>query len=525
LTDVANRPESASRSYAAAFWRRRWVVVLCLVLVPAAAVGASLRQEKRYEASSQVLVKRQNLAATLTGATDPSIYQQDDHVVQTQADLARSTKVAERTVAAVPVAGMTPQSFLDSSDVVPRPNADFLDFKVTDADPKLAARLVNAYAAAYTAYRQDLDTRAIRDAQSEVRARLTQLRRQTPPRRGLEESLITREQQLATLEALQTSNAFVTSNANGAGQVQPRPVRNAAIGVALGLILGLAMALVLDRLDTRVRNEEELGDILGVPLLGRLAPPPRKLPAKQLVTLVQPLSHEAENFAMLRLAFEFATLDRQTDVVMVTSASAQEGKSTTVANLAVTMARAGQRVRLIDLDLRRPMVQSFFGLDHSPGLTAVVRGHMPLHEALVDIPLESGSDDAPTSGRLQVLPTGQLPPSPAEFLEKPSVGELFAHLREDADLVLVDAPPLLPVSDVLSISPHVDALLLVAHVGVIRRPVLQEFSRLVNSSPARPIGYIITNAEPAATYRYDAYYSVSASMNGHADSFAPAGRD
>jgi len=200
---------------------------------------------------------------------------------------------------------------------------------------------------------------------------------------------------------------------------------------------------------------------------------------------------------------------------MVTSATEQEGKSTTIANLAVAMARAGRHVVLVDLDLRRPFIDRFFDLGGRPGLTQVALGVAQLGEAIVRIPI-GGSDSLASmggngngnghkraqAGALDVLPSGPIPPDPGEFVGTARLTEILEHLRAHADVVLIDAPPLFHVGDGLTLSSKVDAVLVVTRMEVMRRPMLNELGRLLDTMPAHKLGFVVTGAESEEGYEY-----------------------
>jgi capsular exopolysaccharide synthesis family protein len=505
----------ATPGYLRLIWQHKLVVLLFLLVVPGAALAASLQQKKLYQASAQVFVKRQNLATLLTGAVDTSINQPDDRIMQTQADLAGSPEVFADALRRAKISPAARIQLVNGAAVAPKANSDFLVFLVTSSEPQVAARLVNAYANAYTTYRRQLDTTATREALVELENRIRQVR-SDKSQAGLLAQLVAKEQQLQTIQALQTSNAFVTKQAGGAGQIQPRPTRDTALGAIIGLVLGIAFALILDRLDTRVRSESEVGELLRAPLIGRLAAPPAKARGvvPELATLTDPTGRYAESFAMLAVALDLVQVGETRRTIMVTSSLAQEGKSTTVANLAVALARGGKRVRVVDLDLRRPTLSRFFNVETPVGLTDVARGRVRLEDALVHVPLDASTNGADagdlSAGRLSILPTGVLPPSPSDFLRTTAFGRVVQDLRDGADVVLIDAPPMLPVSDALTASASVDALILAVQIDRIRRPQLRELVRLVASSPSEILGYVVTGVDLGGGYAgyagYAGYY-------------------
>jgi succinoglycan biosynthesis transport protein ExoP len=509
----------ALRDYLAVLRRRKWLAGQAVLLVTVGSVLFSLDQEKLYQASAKVLLSRQNLANSLTGTQDPTLYVQADRIAQTQADVARVATVADRVLRAVPAGSLTVSQFLSRSSVSTAQNADMLTFHVTNHDPGLARRLVDAYAREYTIYRRQLDTASFQRARQSVHARMRTLERAGRQSSPLYARLVDRDEQLATMEALQTSNAYVVQSATKAVQVQPRTVRNGLLGLAFGIVLGIALAFLWEALDTRVRSAEEIGQRLGgLPLLARLAEPARNLRSKNLLaTLAEPGGTGAEAFRMLRTNLEFVRLGRGVDSIMVTSAVEQEGKSTTIANLAVSLARSGLRVALVDLDLRRPWLHRYFAIE-GPGLTEVALGRATLEQALVSIavtgptsqPVEAvvnGSGNGAMRGLLQVLSAGVIPPDPGEFVGTDVLTDILGRLREKADLLLIDAPPALQVGDALTLSTKVDGVIVVTRMNVVRRHMLSELARLLAQTPAEKLGFVITAAQEEADAGYGYGYA------------------
>jgi receptor protein-tyrosine kinase len=303
-------------------------------------------------------------------------------------------------------------------------------------------------------------------------------------------------------------------------------------------VLGAGLAFLVDTLDTRVRSASEIGGRLNLPLLARIPSPPRKLAREdRLVMLANPTGSQAEAFRMLRTNLDFAQLDSEARTLLVTSAVEKEGKSTTAANLAVALVRAGRRVALVDLDLRRPYLERFFQLPTTPGITDVALGRTQLAEALQRIDLGTGLGSARSlangqengrgeQGVLDVLTSGPIPPDPGEFVGTRRLEQILAELRRDYELVLLDSPPLLRVGDAMTLSTRADGVVVVTRLNLVRRPMLGELKRLLAAAQAPVLGFVVTGAD--AGKRDDAYgYGYSSGYGyGHESSGGrPAGSE
>jgi Mrp family chromosome partitioning ATPase/capsular polysaccharide biosynthesis protein len=533
--------------------RRKWIVVQATLVLTLAAVAFSLHQQRRYEASADVLLSADNVSAPVPGTPLSGLSQDPERTTQTQAQVARVPEVVQGALDLVSGTGLTVADFLANSSVSTSPTSDILTFAVTNPDPTLAKQLANSYAQSYSDYRQRLYADSIDRAIADVDQRIQRLDRTGASLKNngadaglgaltaygaLYSSLVDRQETLQSMQALQSSVASVLRQADGAALMQPKTVRNAALGLVVGLVLGLGLAFLREALETRVRTTTEVSARLGgLPLLGRLPRPPKRLSKSQrLVMLEDPGSAQAEAFRMLRANLDFMTLDRDARTIMITSALEQEGKSTTVSNLAVAFARAGKRVVLVDLDLRRPALSDFFDLE-GPGLTQVALGHVPLEEALGRIVIteppspkrrlalrrgagQNGHVTRELLGQLEVLATGPIPPDPGEFVSSPGLGKVLGALRERADVVLVDAPGALGVGDVVALASRVDGIVVVARSEVLRRQTLAELHRLLTMVRAPALGFVATGEgedESFATgvsthgYRSPAFDAVSAS--------------
>jgi polysaccharide biosynthesis transport protein len=521
--------------------RRKWLILSIAVLFPMAALLYSMERSPLYRASAEVLINRTTFAADVTGSTPGTFNQQPDRVAKTEAGVAEVPAVAERVLDAAGVTDLTVEEFLAQSSATASPDADLLVLSVEAADPERAALLATTYAREFTDYRRELDTAWMRRARLGIEDRIDELREDPQRDQALYADLQAKAQQLETAEALATGNTSVIRepSAAAATKIRPRPLRDALLGAALGLILGTVIAFFRDAIDTRIRSADDIAERLGVPLLARIPEPPRRLqPGKRLVMLADPNGTDAESFRMLRTNLDFVTLERQARTIMITSASEREGKSTTLANLAVALARTGKNVVLVDLDLRRPFLDALFGLEGRPGVTNVVLDEATIDEALSQVwaaqeqdgPLADAVDSssstrkrragsarenngqAPLGGVLQVMTSGPRPPNPGEFVATKTVGKLLTELRKRADIVLVDAPPLIGIGDAMSISSKVEGTVIVTRMNVLTRPQVAELHRLLETSPAAPLGFVITGAEQDENhyaYGIDGYYTPS----------------
>jgi tyrosine-protein kinase len=488
---------------------RKWVVIVMALAVPIAALATSLRQPSLYSSTAEVLLSRQNLGSALTGTQNPDLFGDPARFAQTQADIARVGEVAVRAVKRSRVEGRSASDLLDNSSVDPRSNADLLRFTVTDRDPEIAPRLATAYAEAFTSYRSELDTATLTNARQELESTLAALRRSGSQGTEVYRDLVAKAQDIRTMELLQIRNAVVQP-ATSSQQVEPRPTRNAAIGLMLGLVLGLIAAFLWEALDRRVRSEEEIERRLGLSLLARLPEPPREVRGDGRLGILSDVgSPYFEAVRRLRTNLEFANIDANARVIAVTSALEGEGKTTTIGNLAVALARGGHRTALVDLDLRKPYLGRMFGLEGHPGVTDVAVGHVTLKQALVPQQLIAttatlaGRENGPTvPGQLLVLPSGYPPTSPGEFIGSQAIARLIEDLRKEAEYVLVDAAPLLVVGDTMTLSNFVDALLVVVRTPVAHRTTLIDLDRELDASPARKLGYVLTGADERSAHGY-----------------------
>ncbi|HET7568441.1 MAG TPA: polysaccharide biosynthesis tyrosine autokinase [Gaiellaceae bacterium] len=480
--------------------RRKWLILAAIVVVPLAAYYHAKRQPPVFQASSQVLLTPQNPAAAYAGVGGSSSASVDPvRYGATQSFLARSPAVVNSVLREADNPNLNAGILLGSTSVTSLSDANLLVFTARGGTPDIAQQLANLYAQGFTQYRRHVDSAGVKGAMAQLQKSLDGLGKNETALRG---QIIDKLESLRTIQSLQAQATYLARPAGPGIQVAPRPQRDAMLGLVLGIVIGVGLAFLRDASDTRIRTTDEIGDRLGMPLLGHLPELDKRSRAeRRLVMLDEPYGASAEMFRMLRTSIDLANLDRHAHAIMVTSASEGEGKTTTACNLAIAFAASGRRVVLLDLDLRRPTVHNLLGLASRPGLTDVAVGQAALTEALVKVTLE----DDHSGGSFMVLPSGPMPPNPGEFAGTTAVGELLAELQAMSDLVIVDTPPVLQVAEAMSVSSRVDAMLVVVNVAAAKRGQIAEMHRQLERSPVKKLGFVAIGGPESPAGQYEHY--------------------
>lgn len=502
------------RDYLRVIREHRVLVLICVVLLGAAALALSLRQERVYRAEAALAFQDVNADVGDLGAAIPLSQTAEQRAAVgaqrvTEISIARDARAKLRTKEKV-------TDLLDAVDANAEARTNLVVVRATWGDPEFAARIANAFADATRD--QQLNTARVR-----YRRRAKELRRtlrQLPSGRTSEltESLtrdrIARFENLARLA--EPVVLAVRADAPDA-PFSPKPVRNILLGLLAGLTLGLVAAFVRDALDRRIRGGDELREGLHLPVLAEVGEDVLGRSAAASDNGHKALTGtELEPFRILRRNLDFLDVDRRPDVVLVTSALPEEGKTTVAGALAAAHALADRRVVLLECDLRRPTVAERWRLKASPGLTDGLVGDSSWSEIVQSVTVRPG--DAGTNGNgkrrgaaeapgaeLAVITAGSPSPQPAELLGSQRFREILAELRATYDVVVIDAPPLLPVVDALELVPQVDGVLLCVRSGQTTRDQARSAKAALDHFPPRPTGVVLTGARPD---RDDAgYYS------------------
>jgi succinoglycan biosynthesis transport protein ExoP len=284
--------------------------------------------------------------------------------------------------------------------------------------------------------------------------------------------------------------------------VSPQPLRNTGLGLAVGLVFGLGVAFLMEYLDNTIKSTEEAEKAYGAPVLGYIPAEKFEKGEKRRLTIVQhPGSPAAEAYRVLRNNLDFINFEKDVKTLLVTSSAPGEGKSTVAANLAAGLSQAGAKVVLVNCDFRRPVTDQFFTINNVVGLSDVMLGRNSLKAAL----------QKPGDSELLVLNSGKMPPNPSELLGSAKMSELIVSLKEWADWVIVDSPPLLAVADAAACARWSDSVLMVSRGGVSTRQAANTGRETLEKVGARIAGVAVWGLEegPAGGgygYSYDGYH-------------------
>ncbi len=531
------------RDYIGILRRRKWFIIVPATVIVVATLIASVLTTPIYQAATDIMVSVNTHSAALSDISIPAVDAQRE--LQTQMQVILSKPVAEE-VARRLGQGMGPEAIQQRISAQILGQTNIIRITARHPSPAMARDLANNVAGTYIDLRrkaaldnyakqaadiqQKLDeaTAELKKAEEELNAAIAGARGEKTIDVGEQaavQALAGRRDQAAAVQnfwktaldklqiqsGLQTSAAEIVSPAVlPTAPVEPRLGRQMAFALALGLILSTGFAFVVDYLDDSIRSKEEAAKAFSAPILGMV---PRAhnwtdRSEAMLASLRDPASTIAETYRSIRTNLQFALLDSDRRVLIVSSASKGEGKSSTVANLAVVLAQSGKTVIAVDADLRRPRIHRFFHLSNAQGLTTAILAERPLAD-LLQRPRLAGSPP-----NLLVLTSGPTPPNPADLLGSQRMSDIVDSLAKLADFVLIDTPPLIPLSDAAVLAPKSDGVILVARATRSTRRTARYTRERVDAAGGKLIGVVLNEVTPAFGeagyyYYYDYYYYVA----------------
>jgi non-specific protein-tyrosine kinase len=500
MESLAASEPSVLRSYLDVVRRRAVLIALVTVVVTIVVMAFSVQATPVYQATSQVLLQPRLSEQILQNTTVNRPANQTD----TEMEVMQSGSIQNAVSAALGHVPDISVSKVGETDVV--------DVTASSDTPAGAVRDANTYAAVYAETRRQQAIGDLTEASVELEGRVADIDSQIaalgsgdPRRNDLDTRRASYEDQRDSLQVATnltvTGGAQVVSNAEQpSSPVSPQPLRDGAIAAGVGLVVGIALAFLFEHLNVRVRSKAELeaatDGLANVGLVPTVAGW-RRHQEHEVISAEPETSSAAEAYRSLRTAVQFIGIERGNKVVQITSAVSGEGKTTTAANLGITFARAGKSVVLVDSDLRRPRLHEVFALPKEPGMMSVLLGETALEEAIVPV------SDEP---RLSVFPSGQVPPNPSDLLVLDSYRRLIEALGDRYDHVIIDTPPVLPVTDALIVAGVADLTFLVAAVGTSNQKDIRRAVELLRQVDAPVAGTILNMIPPHGRRGHDYFY-------------------
>lgn len=512
--------QSGLRDYVAIIRRRwRWFAGTVAIAVAIALVVSYLTTPLYRSTAQLTFVRQPDISSALGGTTLGLSTSEVQRESETNVELMTTDEMRSR--AEEELGRPIPNDVSIEAEYVP--DTSVLRISAISDDPSEAQAVANAYAIGFTSWRRQVTIEQYKQAEKIVTEKLhgygTDPAAQQDP--GYIQ-LLGRLQDIRVLEAAATGNFVVASaGALPTAPFVPQHLRDFMVGLLIGIVAGIGVVALVEQLDVRVHSVEDVAVLLGLPVLARFPRASRADAAGDGVTVVTtPSGPVAEAFRMLRGNLEFVDVDREVKSMIITSCSQGEGKTTTVANLSVTLARTGSRVLVVDCDMRRPRIHRFFGLPNKTGLSTVVAGKTSLAEVLRDVDVkpkevERALDDETAVGSLTVLTSGPLPPNPGEIVASQRLAGLLTELSRQYDEVLLDAPPFLVVGDTAALARVADGLVVVSRLGTVTKAMLGEAGQFLAPLPCAKLGVVVTGIPvEGSAYRYRSYHEESGADEG-----------
>jgi capsular exopolysaccharide synthesis family protein len=479
------------RAYLRMVWRWKLLIIVILVAAPAVAYFAERGKPHIYQSSVLVAVDTASSSSGGTTFTTSNI--------DTIAALVNTTPVAD-------LAGDLLRPKVPGSEIVgevsanPSVTTGLLTITATDRSPARAAAIANAFANALGENQYREEVAQTRSNIAALQAQIDALPRNSPARQPLEQTISQAKAQLKT----QTQGAQILQAATpNYTPVGPHLHRTVELGFVIGLLLAFAVVMLAEGADRRMRSPDDLESLTDLALLAAIAP-------TAFSSELQTTHVDDEAFHMLRTALTYFTVDKPLHSVMFTSPGEKEGKSTVASRLALASAQAGLNVILVDADLRRAGASEKFGLRGQTGLGAVLADLRPAEAAMVDWPLrEEGA------GRLRILPAGPPPPNPTALISSEAMRTLLRSLEAQSDLVIVDSPAALAVSDAVPLMHAVSGVVLVARMNHSNRDTIHRLHKIIEAAHGRILGVVATGVTAGPGYeKYSQEYYATVGDNG-----------
>lgn len=477
------QPEDTTFYSLTAVLRRRWWVVFLFLLVPAAALGFSLSQEKEYASSASILFRDVGAASVLAS-------EQPEREAATNIQLLSLDAVDSRVERRL--GGRT----ANKVTIVQEGQSNVLTIRAQDTNPRVAARTANGYALEYVRFRHQAELNNVRARGRFLRSELARI--PAIEQSGPEATSLRR--QLRRLEFEGSSNpggARIVSTARPAkSPSSPKPLQNTILGGLVGLFLAGIVALLFERLDPRLKTPEEAEAIFERPILGVVH---RSRALSRPVTGRVPTS-DFDNFLALRAYLRFLGPNGDLRSVLVTSGTSGDGKTTVAWNLACAAAAPSRRVLLVEADVRAPTLAAALKVKPETGLGDVLAGRAEINDVIRDVAVETAQNGPAPARIVSVLFAGSKIGPAADPLDWERLGASLAEAERDFDLIVIDTAPLVSVPDALPLLAHVDGVIVIGRIGNTPRAALARLKDQLETVDAPTVGVVVNSVGKDAMY-------------------------
>lgn len=503
------------RQYLYLFWHWAWLIILAGVVAGAASYFVSKNMTPYYQSSSVVLVNE----APANKGSDYSSVMMSEQLTTTYAQMMVTdpvlSKVEEQLGLNVPL-----ETIKDWITVTPQRDTQLIQVSVETTDAFLSSFIANAIVTTFAEQIQEIQTQRfaqskvtletqLADMETEISNYSAQAARTFSTEQ--KDSLLSKVAQyqeiyanlLLSYEQVRLSEAQAVSSVvqiepatPDTKQVRPKVLMNTLLAAMLGFLVAAGVIVAREALDDTVKSPEEISRKFKLPVLGVINHHASEPEAP--ISMTDPRSPTAEAYRTLRTNVSYASVDHPLQTLMIASAEPGEGKSTTIANLAVVLAQSGKNIIAADCDLRHPRLHTYFGLPNRVGMTN-----------LFARPTETldGFRQPGKQEHLTFITTGALPPNPAELMGSQKMQSILAVMRQSADMVLIDTPPVLAVTDAAALAPSMDGVLLVVRPGKTRASALQQTIEQLHQVNARLLGVVLNDVVThGKTYGYHYKY-------------------
>lgn len=510
------------RRYTALLFRWFWLLILASVLAAVTAFIVSKRTTPVYQASTTLLINE----APATRGADYSSILTSERLARTYTEMLVKKPVLQAVIDEM-ILDMDTTQLARLIQVELVRDTQLIVVKVQNTDPQLAANIANTLISKFAEQTQQIQASRYASSKVNLEAQLKRIDEQIQAtsdqlekikdstengseRTRLETALAQYRQTYASLlqsfEQVRVAEAGSTSNVVQIEESSPpnRPIRprtlfNTVLAGVVGLILAVLVIFLIETLDDTVKSPDDITRLLNLPVLGLVVR--HETSDNHPITISQPRSPVSESFRSLRTNLQFASVDKPLKVILVTSPSPSEGKTTISANLGIVMAQSGKRVVMVDADMRRPRLHKMLGLPNRKGLSSLF--------VQPKVNLDGTLQKTATDGLL-ALPAGDVPPNPAELLGSEKLFDILNQIGNESDLTIIDSPPVMAVTDSAVLAHRVDGVLLVLKPGTTKLAAARQAVDQLRRVGANPLGVVLNVVDFSRSrytyYHYKGYY-------------------